>query len=175
VIADPLERASAPAPAIRTTRTRAEPRPSPRRTVAAPAPGTVLTVVPRRRRAAGFAVAFSLVLAGLMLGAAVLHTSLAERQLEIDRLERGVTAAQERFDVLRRERAELRSPTRLSEEAERLGMYPANASLFVPVDGLTLALVIASTGEVLDDVDQIENLEPLDQFRLVKSVSGATP
>jgi hypothetical protein len=131
--------------------------------------------VPRRRRAAGFAAALSLVLAALMLGSAVLHTSLAERQLEIDRLERSVADAQERFDVLRRARAELRSPTRLAAEATRIGMHPATTSQFVPVDGLTVALAIAATGAVLNDSEVIEGLQPLDQFRLVKAVSSEAP
>jgi ureidoglycolate hydrolase len=105
----------------------------------------------------------------------VLHTSLAERQFEIDRLERSVTAAQGRFDVLRQERAELRSPTRLSAEATRIGMHPAATSQFVPVDGLTVAVAIAATGELLDDPDAIESFQPLDQFRLVKAVSAEAP
>jgi hypothetical protein len=161
VIANPLHRV----PAADT----------PRRVPSTAAPATRLSVVPRRRRAAGFAAALSLLLAGLMLGSAVLHTSLAERQLEIDRLERAVSAAQERFDVLRRTRAELRSPTRLSTEATRIGMHPADTSQFVPVDGLTVALAIAATGEVLDDSQVIEGLQPLDQFRLVKAVSSESP
>lgn len=148
------------------------PRRTPTPTPVPPKPQ--LSLVPRRRRAAGFAVALSIVLAGLMLGSAVLHTSLAERQMEIDRLENSVTAAQERFDMLRRARAELRSPTRLSAEATRIGMHPSPTSEFVPVDGLTVALAIAATGQVLDD-QQIESLQPLDQFRLVKAVSGEAP
>ncbi len=144
-----------------------------------PAPSTVaaprLSVVPRRRRAAGFAALLSLLLGGLMLGSAVLHTSLAERQLEIDRLERSVAASQERFDVLRRARAELRSPTHLSVEAVRIGMHPADTSQFVPVDGLTVALAIAATGQVLDGDEVVVGLQPLDQFRLVKSVSSESP
>ena len=148
---------------------------APRRAPAPATPAPRLSVVPRRRKAAGFAVALSVMLAAMMLGSAVLHTSLAERQFEIDRLERSVTAAQERFDVLRRSRAELRSPTRLSTEATRIGMHPAATSQFVPVDGLTVALAIAATGEVLDDSAAIESLQPLDQFRLVKAVSGEAP
>jgi len=163
VIANPLHHGSAHAVA------------APRRTETTAVPAPRLSVVPRRRRAAGFAVALSMLLAAMMLGSAVLHTSLAERQLEIDRLERSVTAAQERFDVLRRSRAELRSPTRLSAEATRIGMHPALTSQFVPVDGLTVALAIAATGEVLDDREAIESLQPLDQFRLVKAVSGESP
>jgi hypothetical protein len=148
---------------------------APRRAPSPATPAPRLSVVPRRRRAAGFAVALSVLLAAMMLGSAVLHTSLAERQFEIDRLERSVTAAQERFDVLRQSRAELRSPTRLSTEATRIGMHPAATSQFVPVDGLTVALAIAATGEVLDDQEAIDSLQPLDQFRLVKAVSGESP
>jgi hypothetical protein len=148
---------------------------APRRAPSTVAPTPRLSVVPRRRRAAGFAVALSVLLAAMMLGSAVLHTSLAERQFEIDRLERSVTAAQERFDVLRQSRAELRSPTRLSAEATRIGMHPAVTSQFVPVDGLTVALAIAAAGEVLDDREAIDSLQPLDQFRLVKAVSGESP
>jgi hypothetical protein len=77
--------------------------------------------------------------------------------------------------VLRQSRAELRSPTRLSTEATRIGMHPAATSQFVPVDGLTVALAIAATGQVLHDGDAIENFQPLDQFRLVKAVSGESP
>jgi hypothetical protein len=154
---------------------RAPVAPAPRLAPGTDAPGARLSVVPRRRRAAGFAAVLSLVLAGLMLGSAVLHTSLAERQLEIDRLERSVSAAQERFDGLRRARAELRSPSRLSAEATRIGMHPADTSEFVPVDGLTVAIAIAATGEVIDDAAVVEHFQPLDQFRLVKAVSGESP
>jgi hypothetical protein len=148
---------------------------STRRAPRTASPPPQLSIVPRRRRAAGFAVALSILLAGLMLGSAVLHTSLAERQFEVDRLEQSVADAQERFDALRRARAELRSPTRLSSEATRMGMHPAATSQFVPVDGLTVALAIAAAGEVLDEREAIESLQPLDQFRLVKAVSGESP
>ena len=139
------------------------------------APAAALTVVPRRRRAAGFAVGLSVLLASAMLGSAVLHTSLVERQLEIDRLERSVAAAQERFDGLRRARAELRSPTHLAIEATRIGMHRGDTSQFVPVDGLTVALAIAATGQLLDEGEALDSLQPLDQFRLVKAVSGEAP
>jgi hypothetical protein len=142
---------------------------------ATPAPSSAarrvqLRVVPGRRRAAGFAAFLSTLVAIVMLGAAVLHTRLAERQLEIDRLERSVGAAQERFDVLRRHRAELRSPNRLAVEAERLGMVPSAAGDFVAVDGWTIARAIAAAGDLPSSEDEIRALEPLDQYRLVKQV-----
>jgi hypothetical protein len=134
-----------------------------------------LAVVPRRRRAAGFAVALSVLVAVVMLGAALLHTRLAERQLQIDRLERAVASAQDEFDVLRRQRAELRSPNRLATEAGRLGMRTAVVSEFVEVDGVTLARAIAATGQSNATERIIHQLDPLDQIRLVKAVSNEAP
>jgi hypothetical protein len=136
-----------------------------------PARAVQLRIVPRRRRAAGFAAFLSVLVAAVMLGAAVLHTRLAERQLEIDRIERAVAEAQERFDVLRRQRAELRAPTHLAAEAARLGMVPsAGGGDFMAVDAWTVAQAIAATGSAPTPDDALRALEPLDQYRLVKQV-----
>ena len=138
-----------------------------------------LTVVPARRRVAWFAVTLTVLVSAVMMAAIGLHTRIAERQLEIDELERGVRAAQEEFDVLRSQRAELRSPTRISEGAHAIGMVVASESQFVAVDPMTLAVTIARTGEVPVDgrivVGSDQQLEPLDQFRLVKEVSAEAP
>lgn len=138
-----------------------------------------LTVVPARRRVAWFAVTLTVLVSAVMMAAVGLHTRIAERQLEIDELERGVRNAQEEFDVLRSQRAELRSPTRISAKALELGMVVGSESEFVAVDPMTLAITIARTGQVPVD-DQIlvgsdQQLEPLDQFRLVKEVSAEAP
>ena len=138
-----------------------------------------LTVVPARRRVAWFAVTLTVLVSAVMMLAIGLHTRIAERQLEIDELERGVRSAQEEFDVLRSQRAELRSPTRISADALELGMVVGSESQFVAVDPMTLAITIARTGQVPVD-DQIlvgsdQQLEPLDQFRLVKQVSAEAP
>jgi cell division protein FtsL len=142
-------------------------------------PARQLSVVPARRRVAWFAVTLTVMLAAVMMGAVALHTTIAERQLEIDDLERGVRSAQQEFDVLRAERAELRSPTRIAAEAAAIGMVVGSESKFVAVDPMTLAITIARTGTVPVD-DQIlvggdQQLEPLDQFRLVKRVSAEAP
>lgn len=140
---------------------------------------TKLSVVPARRRVAWFAVTLTVLVSAVMMAAVGLHTRIAERQLEIDELERGVRSAQEDFDVLRSQRAELRSPTRISAKASELGMVVGSESEFVAVDPMTLAITIARTGQVPVD-DQIlvgsdQQLEPLDQFRLVKEVSAEAP
>lgn len=138
-----------------------------------------LSVVPARRRVAWFAVTLTVLVSAVMMAAVGLHTRIAERQLEIDELERGVRSAQEDFDVLRSQRAEFRSPTRISAAALELGMVVGSESEFVAVDPMTLAITIARTGQLPVD-DQIivgsdQQLEPLDQFRLVKEVSAEAP
>ena len=138
-----------------------------------------LSVVPGRRRAARFAIGLTVLLSVVMMGAVLLHTRIAERQLEIDQLERSVRQSQEDFDVLRSERAELRSLPRLSAEALALGMYPAAEGDFLRVDPMILAVTIARTGEMPYSNEIIPGsnarLEPLDQFRLVKAVSAEAP
>lgn len=145
----------------------------------APAGTPALAVVEGRRRFAWFAVTLSIMIGGVMVGALTLHTRIAERQLQIDELERAVRQAQTDFDVLRAERAELRSPTRLAEHAGELGMVPGAESEFLDVDPMTFAIVIAATGEipVAEAIGAGANtrLEPLDQFRLVKGVSSEAP
>jgi hypothetical protein len=138
-----------------------------------------LTVVPARRRMAWFAMTVMVLAAGLLLGATYLHTRIAERQLEIDRLDRAFRTAQEEFDVLRAERAVLRSPSRLDEQASALGMIPGSESEFVPIDPMLLATIIAQTGQMptLDEIvpGSYTRLDPLDQFRLVKSTGTEAP
>jgi hypothetical protein len=136
-----------------------------------------LTVVPRRRRwpAVIAGIAWSLVVLGLF-GAAVFHTQLAERQLSLDRLDRQVAVERERFDELRYERAELRSPVRLAAAAAALGMRRGRATTFVSVAPDAVARQLAAAGPIGADAVQIViHTDPLDQFRAVKSVTEATP
>ena len=136
-----------------------------RRAVATP-----LTVVPGRRRMAWFAVGLTVLVGLVLTGALLLHTRLAERQLQIDALERSVREERQQFDVLRAQRAELRSPARLADAASALGMSPGLESQFISVDPMVLAITIARTGEVPageDDLAGDARLRPLDQFRIV--------
>jgi len=145
---------------------------------AAPAPSsepanrTDLRLVPRRRIAINAALLLGFVLVVLMLGTVVLHTRLAERQVEIDELEQAVTDARSRFDLLRQQRAELRSPTRLAIEAERLLMIPAPRTEFLDVDPQTVAEVLASAGIVDEATGTISAEDPLEQIRKVRSAEG---
>ena len=159
-------------------RSTASPGPRPGRAPTSPAtrrPATTrhLRAVPARRRTAGLVLVASVVLAILMLGAAVLNTTLAERQLQVDELEQRVDEASTRFEVLRGQRAELRSPGRLSGEAAALGMYPTSSGMFVRVDPHTYAVVLAAFGSVDDANRVVQDVQPLDQFRKVKRAAGA--
>ncbi|CAN5884358.1 hypothetical protein BH24ACT6_BH24ACT6_18580 [soil metagenome] len=114
----------------------------------------------------------AIVLAGLMLGAAVLNTTLAERQLRVDELEQDVAESRARFDVLRGQRAELRSPGRLSREATALGMFPATAGTFVRVSPDVYARALAASGSIDEAERIVRGEQPLDQFRRVKVAGG---
>ena len=136
-----------------------------------------LSVVTSRRRwpaVIGFVLVALMLVA--MLGAAVFHTQLAQRQLRIDVLDTQVQAERERFDELRRDRAVLRSPGRIAEEAVALQMVRGQTSRFLEVDPSMLARHLAAAGVVDDDASRvIEESGPLDQFRDVKSVSAGQP
>jgi cell division protein FtsL len=138
-----------------------------------------LAAVPSRRRFARFAVALTVLIGGVMIGAVLLHTRLAERQLDIDAVERALREEQQQFDLLRATRAELRAPTRLAEQAADLGMIPGTESEFVMIDPMLLAITIARTGEMPAGDDLLAGgnarMRPLDQFRLVKSLDAGAP
>lgn len=114
-----------------------------------------------------------------MISAVLLHTRIAERQLEIDGLDRGVRQTQEEYDRLRAERATYRSPSNLAAEAEAMGMVPGEENDFLVADPAVVAQVIASTG-VIPSADKLVtgatgSQDPLDQFRLVKRVAAEAP
>jgi hypothetical protein len=136
-----------------------------------------LTVVSRRRRWPAVIAGLAWVLVSLgLLGAAVFHTQLAERQLRLDRLDREVAVERERFDELRYERAELRSPVRLAAAASELGMRRGQASTFVSVTPEAVARQLAAAGPISDNAVRIViHTDPLDQFRAVKSVTEVAP
>lgn len=143
---------------------RPTPRPAPKR--------PELRLVPQPRTAANALLLFVGVIAVLMLAAVVLHTRLAERQLEIDRLEEQVSEARGRFDVLRQQRAELRSPNRLMLESADLGMRPSARTEFLEVDSASLAQVLVAAGGVNDVTGDVEQPDPLDQIRRVRQAEG---
>lgn len=143
------------------------------RTVAKPR----LVVLARKRRwpAIVAGIAWAGLFAGL-LGAAVFHTQLAERQLRIDRLERAVEEQRELFDELRYERAELRSPVRLAEAAGAMGMERGDTGEFIRITADAVARQIAAAGSIDGGPSRvIIDTDPLQQFRDVKAVTDGQP
>ena len=132
-----------------------------------------LEVVPQRRRAVGLIVVACFLLFSLCLGAVAFQTELAQNQLALDKTERAVRTARERYDVLRRQRAELRSPTRLSLEATRLGMQSAQKGDFMTIAPDLAASVAANASGLPNTV--AEQSSEFDQFSEVKKVTGDTP
>jgi hypothetical protein len=110
----------------------------------------------------------------LMLGAAAFQTQLASRQLQLDAVDQEIRDAYDRYDVMRRERAELRSPGRLAVEASALGMVPATETRFMALDPDVIATV-QRTGVAGDVIDATEIGEEFQQYADVKAQSGVAP
>lgn len=110
----------------------------------------------------------------MFIGAVAFQTQIAQNQLALDKTERAVSAARDRYDVLRRQRAELRSPNRLAVEAERLGMSPAQNGEFMTVTPDVVASVLASASGLAAGVGD-QDVTSLEQFGEVKAVTGDVP
>jgi hypothetical protein len=133
-----------------------------------------LVVVAPQRRTARWIVTGCVLVFGLMLGAAAFQTQLARRQLTIDTLDRRIRAAHEQYDVLRRERAELRSPGRLAQQAAALGMVPASQTQFAQLDPKVVAAVQRSGAP--DDHQAKATIEQeFADYANVKAHAGGAP
>jgi hypothetical protein len=137
-------------------------------------PKPQLALVPRRRRTARLVAAGCVLVFGLMMGAAAFQTQVARRQLQLDTMDRKIRGAHEQYDVLRRERAELRSPGRLALEAGKLGMVPALQTEFISLDPKVIAEV-QRTGVKSDEVKAITIDEEFATYAKVKAQAGGVP
>lgn len=133
-----------------------------------------LVLVPRRRRAARLAVVLSTLVVLAMLGAAAFQTQLAQRQLELDRLDRDISSAREQYEVLRRQRSELRSPARLADIAAQNAMTPADDTEFTTISADVYTIVQQATGLLPQHTPTYaESL--LEGYREVKGLSEEAP
>jgi len=137
-------------------------------------PRVQLAVVPRKRRALPLVVVCGLLLFGMLIGTVAFQTQIARNQLALDKVEKDVAAARDRYDVLRQQRAELRSPDRLAVQARQLEMGPAGASEFMTITPDVVAAVAAAASGLPPDVGESAP-SSLDQFGEVKSVTGDVP
>lgn len=137
-------------------------------------PRPELVVVPGRRRFVGAVLSVVIVMVAGMLVVTAFHTRLAERQYQLDVLERQVVVERARFDILRRDRAWLASPERLAGRARELGLVRGGRTEFLDVPADIVALVAASTAG-LDPIAARGARSPLDDFRSVKQVLQVDP
>jgi hypothetical protein len=134
-------------------------------------PRPQLTVVPRRRRNARLVAVAAFFASCLMLGAAAFQTQLARRQVDLDRVDRQIRVAQNEFNDLRSQRADLRSPNRLAASGSVLGMTSASKTEFMTISPEVVAEVQMSAGGAFDP--GAEAKDPVfEQFKAVKSVAG---
>ncbi len=103
-----------------------------------------------------------------MLGAAAFQTYLAKGQLELDRLDREMASTAAQYEALRQQRAELRSPGRLTAVVAERGMLPAEKTSFISLSPEVLVLVHQATGDLDRTFD--DEAELLEQFRAVKAL-----
>lgn len=111
--------------------------------VAVPSPARAprLQVVVAPRRALHWVVVGVALIFAMMLGAAWFQTQLAQRQVQLDQLDRDMRAESKRHITLRAERAELLAAPNLFAAAPRLGLGPAGVSRPATIDAELIALV----------------------------------
>ena len=109
-----------------------------------------------------------------MAGAAAFQTQLAQRQVQLDRIANETRSSRQQYEQLRRERAELRSPARLSAVASSAGMVPGAENGFIVIPADVVATVQESTGSLGVAASKTSG-DPLSQFREVKSVTEVSP
>jgi cell division protein FtsL len=116
---------------------------------AAPAPGDRrhLRVVPpgyrsartRRKRARLLVVLTGAAIAAALFGVVAFHVVLTQNQLDIQHLRAGVDAASVKQQQLRLQVAELESPERVVDAAQKLGMVPPATVHYLSPDGTPAA------------------------------------
>ncbi len=133
-----------------------------------------VVAAPRRSRAVGVVAIISVFIFALLLGATAFQTQIARNQMHIDQTQQQVREARERYDNLRRQRAELRSPNRLAVEAAALGMVAAESGEFLAIDAATSARVAVLAGDLPVESASAE-VDAFAQFIEIKAVTGETP
>jgi hypothetical protein len=112
------------------------PAPRPEVTPDAPRHLGVAPEPARRRRLTGFAVAAGLLATVLSLFVIVAaNVVMAQQSFELDTIRERQQLAQRRNATLRADVARLSSPSRIIDEAKKLGMVPAHDFGFVESDG----------------------------------------
>jgi len=99
------------------------------------------------------------------------QTVIAQQQLKLDKITTEVRLARFHYDELRQQRAELRAPDNLREQAMLLGMSQGVAASFSEIPSDVVAMVLAATGSMDKEISQPPMLEDLAS----QTISGVTP
>ena len=89
-----------------------------------------------------------LIIAVVLGSIVVFQTVIAEQQLKLDKVTTDVRLARFHYDELRQQRAELRAPDYLREQAMLLGMSQGLSANFEEIPSDVVASVIAATGQM---------------------------
>ncbi len=159
-------------------------RPAPVR-VRRPA-GASITVVPRRTKTErpelrvvapitktrySRATAIIVGVTALAVLVVMFQTVIAQQQLKLDKITTEVRLARFHYDELRQQRAELRAPDNLREQAMLLGMSQGVSASFSEIPSDVVAIVLAATGSMDKEISQPPMLEDLAS----QTISGVTP
>ena len=101
----------------------------------------------------------------------VFQTVIAEQQLRLDKVSTDVRLARLHYDELRQQRAELRAPDYLREQAMMLGMSQGLSAKFEEIPADVVASVIAATGDMDKELLNPPMLEDL----VSNSIKGLKP
>jgi cell division protein FtsL len=99
------------------------------------------------------------------------QTVIAQQQLKLDKITTEVRLARFHYDELRQQRAELRAPDNLREQAMLLGMSQGVSASFSEIPSDVVAIVLAATGSMDKEISQPPMLEDLAS----QAISGVTP
>ena len=128
-------------------------------------------VQPVRRNSYSLATVIITLVTLVFILVVMFQTVIAEQQLRLDKVTTDVRLARFHYDELRQERAELRAPDYLREQAMMLGMSQGLSTQFTEIPADVVASVMASTGLMDKEISQPPMLVDLAS----QAISGATP
>ncbi|NCU81178.1 MAG: hypothetical protein EB050_04535 [Actinobacteria bacterium] len=100
-------------------------------------------------------------IATILTSIVVFQTVIAEQQLRLDKITTDVRLARFHYDELRQQRAELRAPDYLREQAMLLGMSQGLSTKFEEIPADVVASVMAATGGMDKEILNPPMLEDL--------------
>jgi cell division protein FtsL len=133
-----------------------------------------LRLVPPRKRALRVGTVILATLFLTLMCITVFQTQLAQRQIGVERINREIALAREKFDRLRKENAMLSSPDVIAAQAKQLGMSPGSPQKAIAIDADSLAEAAEAVGAApaVDHVAFVP-VDPLAEHKRLKQVTNA--